>query len=206
VSDVAQPSDGPPELPSDYRAFRRPYRWLLVYGPWALAVLGVALIGVGLFADRPGEVALAAIGFGAAMSITGVLLPRMQGPLELGPSGVKGAVHGLPAAFMVAAVTAREVAEDMIPANEPDRDRKVDRAVERAANHWVNMQSLRLFLDEPRPEKWGPDYGRWAGDGLREMLASDRLWTEEDWTRFFRAKRHEEELRRKPPHDQGHDS
>jgi hypothetical protein len=143
VSDVAQANDGPPELPSDYREFRRAYRWPLLYGPWALGLVGVVMVGIGLFGDRPGEVALTAIGFGAAMVIASVLLPRMQGPLELGPGGVKGAVHGLPAAFMVAAVTAREVAEDMIPANEPDRDRKVDKAVERAARHWVNLHVVQ---------------------------------------------------------------
>jgi hypothetical protein len=128
VTDVVEPSDGPPELPSDYRAFRRSYRWLLLYGPWALAVLGVALIGVGLFADRPGEVALAAIGFGAAMFIAGVLLPRMRGPVELGPGGVKGAVEGLPQALMLLEV-AREAAEQAIPADEPDRDRRVNEVV-----------------------------------------------------------------------------
>ena len=83
--------DDTADLPSDYQAFRRSYRWPLSYGPWALGVIGLILIGVGLFADRPGEVALAAIGFGAAMVIAGVLLPRMHGQLELGPSGVKGA-------------------------------------------------------------------------------------------------------------------
>jgi len=129
VSDVAQPSDGPPKLPSDYRAFLRPFRWPLMYGPWALGLIGLAMVGVGLFGDRPTEIALAAIGFGAAMVIASVLLPRMQGPLELGPSGVKGAVHGLPTAFMVAAVTAREVAEEMIPADEPDKERRVNEVV-----------------------------------------------------------------------------
>jgi hypothetical protein len=74
-----------PELPSDYQELRRSYRWPLSYGLWALGIIG--LIGVRLFADRPGEIALAGIGFGAAMVIAGVLLPRMHGQLELGPSG-----------------------------------------------------------------------------------------------------------------------
>jgi hypothetical protein len=145
VSDVAQPSDGPFELPSDYRAFRRSYRWLLLYGPWALAVLGVVLIGVGLFANRPGEVALAAIGFGAAMFIAGVLLPRMRGPLELGPSGVKGAVEGLPEALMLVAVTAKEAAEQAIPADDPNKERRVDQVV----GHTVSEMASSFAL-EPR--------------------------------------------------------
>jgi hypothetical protein len=125
---MAEPSDGPPELPFDYRAFRRSYRWLLLYGPWALAVLGVTLIGIGLFANRPGEVALAAIGFGAAMFIAGVLLPRMRGPVELGPSGVKGAIEALPSSLMYVA-GARKAADHAIATDEPDRDRKVNEIV-----------------------------------------------------------------------------
>jgi hypothetical protein len=37
--------DDMPELPSDYQAFRRSFRWLLLYGPWAFAALGLALRG-----------------------------------------------------------------------------------------------------------------------------------------------------------------
>jgi hypothetical protein len=61
---------------------RRSYRWLLLYGPWALAILGTALTLVGLFADRPGEVAVTAIAFGSAMLVGGVLLPRLGGSVE----------------------------------------------------------------------------------------------------------------------------
>jgi hypothetical protein len=88
---MSEDDDVAPELPSDYQELRRSFRWPLSYGPWALGIIGLILIGVGLLADRPGEVALAAIGFGAAMVFAGVLLPRMHGQLELGPSGVKGA-------------------------------------------------------------------------------------------------------------------
>jgi hypothetical protein len=110
----------------------------LSYGPWALGIIGLILIGVGLFADRPGEIALAGIGFGAAMVIAGVLLPRMHGQLELGPSGVKGVVQGLPEALMVtAAMTAREVAEATIPADEPEKERKVNEAVGRVVTDWA---------------------------------------------------------------------
>jgi hypothetical protein len=31
-----EPRGVPAKLPSDYRAFRRPYRWPLLYGPCAL--------------------------------------------------------------------------------------------------------------------------------------------------------------------------
>jgi hypothetical protein len=147
VSDVADASNGPPESLSDYRAFRRPYRWLLLYGPWALAILGVALIGVGLFANRPSEVALAAIGFGAAMFIAAVLLPRMRGPVDIGASGVKGALEGLPPDLMYVA-GAKRAAEHAIPADAPDRDRRVDEVVGRTAREltvalWDTAESLR---------------------------------------------------------------
>jgi hypothetical protein len=198
VSNVAQPSDGPPELPSDYRAYLRPFRWPLMYGPWALGLIGLAMVGVGLFGDRPTQIALAAIGFGAAMVIAGVLLPRMQGPLELGPSGVKGAVHGLPTALMVAAVTARGVAEEMIPANEPDRDRKVDEAVGRAASHWILAEGFGERVGRPT----SADLGRWAVEALEREFDSGRMWTEAERLRWWRAKLQEEVLRRKPPADQ----
>jgi hypothetical protein len=153
----------PSELPADYQAFKRAYRWPLLYGPWVLGLIGLVMIGVGLFVDRPGQVALTSIGFGAAMLIAGVLLPRMQGQLELGPSGVKGAVHALPAAFMAAAVTtARKVAEETIPEDEPEKERKVNEAVGRAANYWVDFAPvieyempgpIRAFLREPHEEE-----------------------------------------------------
>jgi hypothetical protein len=137
-----RPSGMPAELPSDYRAFRRAYRWPLLYGPWALGLVGLVMIGFGLFVDRPGPVAVTSIGFGAAMVIASVLLPRMQGPLELGPSGVKGAIHGLPTPFMVATV-AREAAEQAIPADEPDKERKVDEVV----GHTVSEFASRFAID-----------------------------------------------------------
>jgi hypothetical protein len=31
-----EPSGIPAQLPSDYSAFKRAYRWPLLYGPWAL--------------------------------------------------------------------------------------------------------------------------------------------------------------------------
>jgi hypothetical protein len=76
--------DLPPELPLDYRHLRRSYRWPLAYGPWALGIVGIGLIGVGLLANRPGEVLLTAMGFGSAMVIASVLLPRAQGRLNWG--------------------------------------------------------------------------------------------------------------------------
>jgi hypothetical protein len=203
------PRDTPVELPADYRAFRRAYRWPLLYGPWALGLVGLGMVGIGLFGDRPGEVALATIGFGAAMVIASVLLPRMQGQLELGPSGVKGAVHGLPAPFMVAAATAREVAEATIPADEPDRDRKVDEAVGRAASYWVLPAQRHTDLGPVT----GEDVGRWAIEAVDLMLATGQRWTDEDWRRWFQARHREHaersrrhERRRKPPDDQDRDT
>jgi hypothetical protein len=63
------------------------------------------------------------------MFIAGVLLPRMRGPVELGPGGVTGALEGPPLALMRAARVAREAAEQAIPADEPDTKRKVNEVV-----------------------------------------------------------------------------
>jgi hypothetical protein len=160
-----EPNDVAPELPSDSQEFRRSYRWLLLYGPWALGVIGLVMVAVGLFADRPGEVALAAVGFGAAMVIAGVLLPRMHGPLELGPGGVKGAVEGLPQALMLVAV-AREAAEQAIPADEPDKERKVNEVV------GVTLSELVTFAEESGVDRYlrSPEIERGMRLGLTAFL------------------------------------
>ncbi len=169
--------DDMPELPSDYQAFRRSYRWLLSYGPWALTALGLALIGVGLFADRPGEVALAAIGFGAAMCIAGVLLPRMHGSFELGPRGVKGTIEGLPEAVRLVAITAKEAAEQAIPADEPDKERRVNEVVGHTMSWYVRDTLAQEFerqaewRDQKAEEYPDPDDARnaRAAEGLRGL-------------------------------------
>jgi len=189
--------DVAPELPLGYQELRRSYRWPLSYGPWALGIVGLILIGVGLFADRPGEIALAAIGFGAGMVIAGVLLPRMHGQLELGPSGVKGAVQGLPEAFMVtAAMTAREVAEATIPAEEPEKERKVNEAVGRVVTDWDRIASqnvpriawseaggsVKLWTVPPRdpgPFDWltTDQLGVPPGSGISRALSGRCAWS-----------------------------
>jgi hypothetical protein len=152
-----EPSGVPAELPSDYQEFRRAYRWPLLYGPWALGFIGLVMVAVGLFVDRPGEVALAAIGFGAAMLIAGVLLPRMRGPLEFGPGSVKGAVEGLPQALMLVEVT-REAAEQAIPEDAPDKERKVDElmghTLSELAERWYRDLTARTYAqaDKGIPE------------------------------------------------------
>jgi len=178
--------DNLPELPSDYLAFRRSYRWLLSYGPWALTALGVALVGVGLFADRPGEVALAAIGFGAAMCIAGVALPRMRGLFELGPSGVKGAIEGLPEALRLVAATAKEAAKQAIPADEPEKERRVDEVVGRTTSWFVKETLAEEFLRQAewRDQKAGeyPDDPRnaRAAEGLRGLAEYVRNLPDDD--------------------------
>jgi hypothetical protein len=151
MSDVAQPSDGPPEPPSDYRAFRRSYRWQLLYGPWALAVLGLALIGVGLLADRPGEVAVTAITLGVVMVLAGVLLPRMGGPVEIGTSGVKGDVESLPQALRFVDTGARLAAEQLITPG-ADKERKVEEVVKRVVEREFPQKVWRRAIrpGEPR--------------------------------------------------------
>jgi hypothetical protein len=205
---MSDDDDVAPELPFDYQELRRSYRWPLSYGPWALGIIGLILIGVGLVADRPGEVALAAIGFGAGMVIAGVLLPRMHGQLELGPSGVKGAVQGLPEALMVtAAMTAREVAEATIPAEEPEKERKVNEAVGRVVTDWDRIASQNLgsfagagisILRSPGPFDWLTIDQLGEGSGIRRLVEKERgpieNWSDDDWIFWFRMKLKERHL------------
>jgi len=218
---MSEDDDVAPKLPSDYQELRRSYRWPLSYGPWALGTIGLILIGVGLFADRPGEIALAGIGFGAAMVIAGVLLPRMHGQLELGPSGVKGAVQGLREALMVtAAMTAREVAEATIPADEPDKERKVNEAVGRVVTDWDRLAShniVRLHgpldpLEMPLPRTSGPfdwlmtDTMGVTFGGLWRYLEKERgpieTWTDDDWKLWFNLKLKERKLNQDQPQEE----
>ena len=211
---MSDDDDVAPELPFDYQELRRSYRWPLSYGPWALGIIGLILIGVGLFADRPGEVALAAIGFGAGMVLAGVLLPRMHGQLELGPSGVKGAVQGLPEALMVtAAMTAREVAEATIPADEPEKERKVNEAVGRVVTDWDRLAShniVRLHgpLEMPTstagPFDWlMTDTLGISSGGLWRYLEKERgpieAWADDDWKFWFNLKLKERKLNQDRP-------
>jgi hypothetical protein len=184
-----EPSGIPAKLPSDYQAFRRSYRWLLLYGPWALGFIGLLMVAVGLFVDRPGEVALTSIGFGSAMVIAGVLLPRMRGQLEFGPGGVKGAVEGLPQALMLVEV-AREAAEQAIPADEPDKERKVNEVV----GHTVSGLAGSFYIDpdvllralEVSPAPWRTR----VGDGECFGTISSR------WTRLRQVGRRQDQPQR----------
>jgi hypothetical protein len=178
--------DTMPELPSDYQAFRRSYRWLLLYGPWALAALGVVLIGVGLFADRPGEVAVTAIGFGAAMFIAGMLLSRMRGPFELGPGGVKGAIEGVPEALRLVVDTAKKAAEQAIPADEPEKERRVNEVVGHTVSQFVRdtlAQDFELQAEwrDQKAEEY-PDDARSAraAEGLRGLAGYVRNLPDDD--------------------------
>jgi hypothetical protein len=204
-----EPSGVPPELPTDHRAYLRPFRWPLMYGPWALGVIGLMMIAAGLFLDRPSPVALTVIGFGAAMIIAGVLLPRMRGTVELGPSGVKGAVEGLPEALMLVAVTAKEAAEQAIPEDAPDKERKVNEVVGHTVSYLAFMSEpeIRQWVSE-LTESWYRDLeGRpdaWVGKGIPEEVRrargeAIRRRTYEMWDRAYARKPENAAKKAKPP-------
>jgi hypothetical protein len=180
-----QTKDDMPELPSDHQPLRRPYRRLLLYGPWALAFLA-ALVAFGLLVDRAGEVVVAAIGFGSAMFIAVVLLPRMRGPGELGPDGVKGAIEGLSEAMRLVTVTAKEAAEQAIPAQEPDKERRVNEIVGHTAVWYVKDTLAQEFERQAewrdRKAKEYPDEARIAraAAGLRGLADYVRRLPDDD--------------------------
>jgi hypothetical protein len=63
----------------------RLYVWLILLSPLLLVLAGVVLLLVGLAQDHD-AVAVT----GAVAVVAGLLLPRMQGAFEVGPSGIKG--------------------------------------------------------------------------------------------------------------------
>src|SRR4051812_46032812 len=63
--------------------------WLVRQGGWILVLVAVALIALAtVFADKEAVAAIFALG-GVALFIVGVLLPRIQGPLKFGPTGLE---------------------------------------------------------------------------------------------------------------------
>jgi hypothetical protein len=74
-----------PEPQSDYQAFRRSYRWLLLYGPWALAGFGLLLAGVSALVHRPSAVVVAAIGLVLRCSSQVCSCQGWPGRLKSGP-------------------------------------------------------------------------------------------------------------------------
>jgi hypothetical protein len=78
--------------------------------------------------NSPEAVRVTALGLGPLTLIAGMLLPRMQGAMELSPTRFKGQIGSIPTALLLS----RRAAENVIPEGEPDRDRRAQKAAEQA--------------------------------------------------------------------------
>jgi len=116
--------------------FRRAYAWPILWGPWVTSAIGLVLLVFGMTVNSPVPVRVTALGLGPITIVAGLLLPRMQGALELSATGLKGQIDGIPAAL----VLAHRAAEEAIPEGEPDRDRRAWEAADQA------VASLGPFL------------------------------------------------------------
>jgi hypothetical protein len=108
--------------------FRRAYAWPILWGPWVTSITGLVLLVFGMTVNSPVPVRVTALGLGPLTVVAGLLLPRMQGALELSATGFKGQISGIPAALMIA----RRAAENAIPEDVPNRDELAEEAAQRA--------------------------------------------------------------------------
>jgi len=126
----------------------RPYRFLARYGPWAMCVLGVLMILMGIFADRESAVLVTLIVLGAGLFVIGISFVRLEGPLELGASGLKTNVQPTiifdPQAFVTTAAAAETVARELLP-DTPDKEEKVNAVV---------GKTLRELMREAEQQGW----------------------------------------------------
>ena len=144
--------------------FRRAYAWPILWGPWVTSTIGLALLVFGMAVNSPVPVRVTALGLGPVTIVAGLLLPRMQGALELSATGFKGTIDSVPGALMLA----HTAAEKAIPEGEPNRDQRAweatDQAVASLAPFWGrvfishadrdHVTSLQRLLDSIR---WGTD-------------------------------------------------
>lgn len=126
----------------------RPYRFLARYGPWAMCVLGVLMILTGIFADRESAVLVTLIVLGTGLFVIGISFVRLEGPLELGASGLKTNVQPTttfdPQAFVASAAAAETVARELLPET-PDKEEKVNAVV---------GKTLRELITEAQRQGW----------------------------------------------------
>jgi hypothetical protein len=129
------------EQPEPAGPFRRAYAWPILWGPWVTSVIGSALLVFGMVVDSPVAVRVTALGLGPLTVVAGLLLPRVQGALELSATGFKGQVGSVPAALVIA----HRAAENAIPEGEPDRDKRAWEATDRAVQDYAPLL-LNQFL------------------------------------------------------------
>jgi hypothetical protein len=121
------------------------------------SVIGLALLVFGMAVNSPTPVRVTALGLGPITIVTGLLLPRIQGPLELSPTGLKGQLDPVPTAL----VFAHQGAKNVLPEGEPDREERAKEAAIRAvldSSSWHKLSHLQLQGASLRETPWRPLY------------------------------------------------
>jgi hypothetical protein len=139
--DEQKPASGK-EQPFPEGPFRRAYAWPILWGPWVTSAIGLALLVFGMTVNSPVPVRVTALGLGPITIVAGLLLPRMQGSMELSATGFKGQIDSVPMSL----VLAHRAAEKAIPEGEPDRDRRAWEATNQALRDYAPMLGNLLVL------------------------------------------------------------
>jgi hypothetical protein len=128
-------------------------------GPLALCALGLGMVLYAMFVHRPTTLLITSMILGIGTFIAGVVLPRVEGDVEVGTRGMKAGVvsaRAFEGAMKLAvAATAETVAENTIPDEQADKQAQVDRQVRLlldALTLWLGQQdntsAFELWLAE----------------------------------------------------------
>jgi hypothetical protein len=123
--------------------FRRAYAWPILWGPWVTSGIGLALLVFGMAVNSPVPVRVTALGLGPLTIVAGLLLPRIQGALELSATGLKGQLDPIPTAL----VFGHRAAEIAIAEDEPNREQRAKEAAVQAvldASLWDELNHAQV--------------------------------------------------------------
>lgn len=119
-----------------------------VIGGSALFSVGTLMIAFAVFVEDREAVAVALVGLGTVLVILGVLAPRLEGPLEVGPTG------GLKAQLTKQQLIETAVEQGLGPAEIARLLEMYERAAEDAAKGRA-LAAMLIAEDELHPETSG---------------------------------------------------
>jgi hypothetical protein len=106
----------------------------------------LVLLVFGMTVNSPVPVRVTALALGPITIVAGLLLPRVQGSLELSATGFKGQIDSVPAAL----VLAQRAAEIAIPEDEPNRDERASDAAWQALKERLHVETDAAMAQERR--------------------------------------------------------
>jgi len=107
-----------------------------------LVLAGAGMILFGMFAGRPQELSLAAMGFGAGLLAVGVFRPRLSGDVSVGLGGFKTQLGGIPPEIIE---VARGVAEKEVPSDDPKKEQRVNEIIGAVVSELAAQRSGRTL-------------------------------------------------------------